>query len=456
MVVDPDGAGLDLRDQLHHSAQVIAPEAGGQAVAAVVDHLQPLFEGVVGHHGQHRAEDLFLNAGHALLHVGEHGRGDEVARQIHGLAASGEARTFAASDLQVIEHAALLLLRHQRADLGGGVHAGTDAQRADLGAERLDEAPVVARRYIDARGRRTDLALVEQPAADGAGHGLVDVGIFQQQHGVLAAQFEGEARHVLQRGDAHLLADGGGAGEGHLVHQRMRHQRRADLGTTADQHVEHPGGDAGFDRQLGQAQGSQRGFVSRLDDHGAAAGQRRDDLPQGNHHREVPRHDARYHARRLTAGVGIEARVLRHGDGHVERLAFDLGGPAGHVAHVVERGADFNGARQVDRLALVEGFQLGQLFAVGFDQIGEAQQDAFTRGRRQLAPAARGEGAMGRGDDGLHRRCVGQLQLGQHLRVRRVENLHPLAMPEAGLRAIDKGAVTLAQKAFDDGEGGYE
>jgi len=74
------------------------------------------------------------------------------------------------------------------------------------------------------------------------------------------------------------LADLGRAGEGQLVDSRMGGQRRAGLGTTAGDHVDHAGRDSCFQAQLAQAQRGQRGLVRRLEHHGAAAGQGRDDF----------------------------------------------------------------------------------------------------------------------------------------------------------------------------------
>ena len=66
VVVDPQGTGLDTRDQVHHAAEVVAPDARGQAVTTVVDHGHRLLDIVEGQYRQHRAEDLFLSAGHGL------------------------------------------------------------------------------------------------------------------------------------------------------------------------------------------------------------------------------------------------------------------------------------------------------------------------------------------------------------------------------------------------------
>jgi hypothetical protein len=53
--------------------------------------------------------------------------------------------------------------------------------------------------------------------------------------------------------------------------------------------------------------------------------------------------------------IGLEAEPLSR---QLEDRAVDLGRTSGHVADVLDRGADLDGARDIDRLALVDGLMV--------------------------------------------------------------------------------------------------
>lgn len=56
-----------------------------------------------------------------------------------------------------------------------------------------------------------------EAGADRARRRLVDVGVLQDHHGVLAAEFEGDADQACGGGLRDLAAGAGGAGEGDVV-----------------------------------------------------------------------------------------------------------------------------------------------------------------------------------------------------------------------------------------------
>ncbi|MNF60941.1 hypothetical protein D3C84_425680 [compost metagenome] len=174
------------------------------------------------------------------------------------------------------------------------------------------------------------------------------------------------------------------------------------------QHVEHAGRNAGLDRQLGDADGGQRGFFRRLEDHRVTGRQRRAQLPAGHHQREVPRHDGRYHTDRL---AGDQAQlVMRGGRDFVVDLVDGLAAPAQGLCSLWH----IHGQRIADRLAHVQGFQQGQLVGVGFEQFGETNHHLLSVGRRQARPdtgsergprhfnRAIGVGGGATGDGGQH------------------------------------------------------
>ena len=105
------------------------------------------------------------------------------------------------------------------------------------------------------------------------------------------------------------------------------------------------------------------------------AAKRRREFPCGHQEREVPRDDLAAHAQ------GLAQSVVEHLAGHRDGLALDLGGIAREVFKI------FDDLRQIDvrgfayGLAVVGGFQCGQLRGMLFDQLRELieQTPAITR-----------------------------------------------------------------------------
>ena len=119
-----------------------------------------------------------------------------------------------------------------------------------------------------------------------------------------------------------------------------------------------PAGIPGLDGQLAHAEGGQGGLLGGLEDDGAAGRQRGAPLPGDHEHREVPGDDLPGDAHRLAAGVAEVPAADR------DRLAVDLVGPAGIIAEAVDHQRQVAVAALADRLAVVEGLELGQLVDV--------------------------------------------------------------------------------------------
>ena len=144
----------------------------------------------------------------------------------------------------------------------------------------------------------------------------------------------------------------------------------APVVAVAGEHVERSLGEARLERQLAEPQRGQRRLLGRLQDDRAAGGERRGDLPDRHQQRVVPGDDLGADADRLAQ------RVAEHvAGGDRDRLALDLGRPAGVVAQVVDRGGDV-ALRGGQRLAVVERLELGELVAVCLDQLGQRVHEA--------------------------------------------------------------------------------
>ena len=221
-------------------------------------------------------------------------------------------------------------------------------------------------------------------------HGVVEIGVVEDDVGALAAEFQADRDQVGRGGAGDDPAGGRLAGEGDPVDAGMLGQRGAGrAGAVAVQDVEHPRRQAGLQRQPGHQRRGRRGVLGRLEHHRVAPGQRRSDLPRLEHQREVPRRDRGDHAGRLEPGVGVVAAV------HRQRLA---GGEPGVVGEepVVRRGARHVLATGVaDRLAHVGGVGQRERVGVGLDQVGEPVQQRAALGEAHPRPRALVEGAAG-------------------------------------------------------------
>jgi hypothetical protein len=213
-----------------------------------------------------------------------------------------------------------------------------------------------------------------------------------------------------------------------------------------------PGPDAGRKARLvgdlRQRQGGQRRLARRLEDHRIAAGQGRRDFPDRQEQRKIPGNDRGDHADRLAQRVG-EVLARRGDRGDRDGGALDLRRPAGHVAEEVGAERHVGGARDRQRLAVVERLEHRELFEVLEHQVAQLVNDLAALTVRHLAPGRtvlerrarsayrpvgvlglavrdRGENLLGGGVDAverLARRRVHPLTVDQHLAAQRAHDL---------------------------------
>ena len=161
-----------------------------------------------------------------------------------------------------------------------------------------------------------------------------------------------------------------------LVHVGMAHQRRAGGRSAARHDVERARRQSGFEHQLGHRQRGQRCFRRRLEDDGAARGERRGELPARDVEREVPRDDGAHHTHGLPRGIAEEGTI----DG--QRIAGDLVRPPAVVAQRVDGHRELD-LRLEQRLAVVRRFEPSELVQPGLEQVGRLGQHAAALPRRE-------------------------------------------------------------------------
>ena len=356
--VGPHHAGAQLVGHVQDQRALLGPHAGREAVRRVVGLLDRLGRGAEGQHRQDRAEDLLAGDPVRLGDAGEERRrepeavGGQLARRRPAAGALG------LTDVAELADAGQLLGGVDRADVGVLVQRVAHAQRGHAALEALEHLVGDRLLHQQARARAADVALVEEDAVDDALDGLVDRGVVEDDVGGLAAELQGDL--LVRAGDrlGDRAADVGGAGEGDLVDVGVRDQRAAGVAGAGDD-VDDTRGQVGLLADLGEQQRRQRGGLGGLEHDRVAAGECGRDLPREHQQREVPRDDLAGDAQRLRV-AGAEAGVLQ------------LVGPAGVVEEVRGDGRDVDVAGLLDRLAVVDRLEDGELAAALLDDPGDA------------------------------------------------------------------------------------
>ena len=183
----------------------------------------------------------------------------------------------------------------------------------------------------DAAGCGAALPGRPEGSPERAFEGEIEVGVFEDDHGVLAAHFK---RAWLEEAGGGLADDAAyfaGAGEGDGAHAGMSDERGAGFGAESGDDVDDSGRQAGVDQRLDEVVGGERGVFGGLDDAGVAADERGEELPRGDGHGEVPRRDHAADADRHAQRHGEFVGQLRGGGLAEEAAAF-----AGHVKGSVD------------------------------------------------------------------------------------------------------------------------
>ena len=398
VVVDPDRAHPQPGGHALALAGVLGPDRAGQPVDAVVGDRDRLVLVAERLDGEHRPERLVLGHRHRAGAAVEDGRQVVVAVgevRVVGAGATtpeygalGDAGGDVRLDLVAVRGAG------QRPGLGLLVERAAEADPSGAVHDRVDEL-VVDRLLDDEPGAgRADLAGVQEHGGEREVERDLEIGVGEDDVGVLAAELQGDLLHGAGGGGHDPAAGLQAAGERHQVDARVGRQRGAGLGAGAEHEVADAGGESGLLEQLHQVDGGVRGELARLEHEGVAGGQAGRDLPGHLEERVVPRGDQAADADRLVddpaddvgvAGVDDPAGLLRR-----------------DVAVVAEDGDDVGDVVLAldEALAGVERLHPRDRVGVALEEVGEAEQEVTALAAGGLRPGALVEGVV-RGGDGL-------------------------------------------------------
>ncbi len=176
-----------------------------------------------------------------------------------------------------------------------------------------------------------------------------------------------------------MRADRGRAGEGDFGDAGAGGQRLTSFATEALDDVQYARRQEVTD-DFDEYHDRQRGLLGRLEHDAVTGSQGRSQFPGGHQQREVPRDDLADNTQRLMEVIGRGVLV-------------DLGGAAFLGADAASKVAEVVGSQRhvgvqgfTDGLAVVPGFSDSELFQVGFDAIGDLQQNQRAVLHRGLAP----------------------------------------------------------------------
>ncbi len=399
--VHPDEARLDAACRAVRIGEARRPHRAGQAVLDRIDLLEQGFLVLPLEHRQHRAEYFLVRDAHFLGNVGKHGRLDKEPtgelRVVGPLAATSERRAFLLADLDVGED--FLHLRFRDDGAHGGVHLGGNARFVvpDVFHHAIEDAVVHRLVYEQPRGRAARLpAPTEVHSAHGAFRRLLQVGVREDDAGVLAAQFKRDVLEALGGGARDRAPGGDAADQRHARHQRVRDQRLAAR-DAAGENVQHARRQDAVD-DLQEAVGGKRRLVRRLHDHGVAGRNGGRSLGRGKHDGMVIGDDARANAERLAH------RQVHHAVAHRDGLALHFGHEPREVIPLRRRRAGIP-HHLAHRVAAVGGVQHGQFLGVG----AQLRRDLFHQGGalERLHRAPRPVGPVRRLDRSVHVLCIG-------------------------------------------------
>ena len=157
--------------------------------------------------------------------------------------------------MHVIGDALQLFLGNQRAHFVWRIEAGAEFDFLGLGGDAFDD--VVENVALDHKPRTgaAALAVVEEDGVGRAVDGGVEIaGVFENDVGRFAAEFEADFLKISGSGANDDLADFGRAGERDLVHVVMSGKRGAGCFAKAGDDIDDAFGQAGFEQKFAEAQ----------------------------------------------------------------------------------------------------------------------------------------------------------------------------------------------------------
>src|SRR4029077_40869 len=192
--VDVGDSGVQVADGCERSVYVFRVERRRQAILDVVGNFDRVFETVARNDGNDRAEDFLLSNAHFGIDVGKDGWLHEpavaVLAPVETVATANQLRALVLANFDVAEIGLKLFLVDRGTHLHSFVEAVSDFQFSGSINKTFDKVSVNAFLHDDATGRGATLTGRAEGAPQSAFDGKVEIGVIEDDHGVLAPQFK--------------------------------------------------------------------------------------------------------------------------------------------------------------------------------------------------------------------------------------------------------------------------
>ena len=332
------------------------------------------------------SKDLFACDAHVVRDVGDDGRLHECAafepRTLGACAAADDACALFLCDVDVFETVLELVRVDLRADLRRILPRETNLHRFEFLLDCREEFVINRVLHEYARSGTANLPLVKENTEADALNRLFPRRILEVDVRGFAAELERRGDQAIRRRLCDVVADLGGAGEGEFFQPFVLEDVVARRGAAPGDEVEHACGQEVFD-DVREGEHAERGLARGLKYDAVARGKRGGEFPRRHEEREVPRDDLSDDAKRFAQNdrecilVDLRCGALFGAD------------DAREVAEVIAREGNVDGARLADGLAVVKTLDVGEIFGVLIDSVGDLQQNISALGGARLLP--RGE-----------------------------------------------------------------
>jgi hypothetical protein len=308
----------------------------------------------------------------------------------------------------------------------GAPDQGTDdgvrlARIADLQALRHRDEPLAERvenRLFDqdAGVGHANLALMEEDAECGRAHGVIDIGVAENNQRALAAHFEGEPLQRLRCLDGEMATGLRRASESDHPHSRIGENGRANFRRKPGDDAEEAGRQTRLVEHLGDLEPRHGRKFRGLQNEAIARGQRQNHLLHGEKEWSVERRDAGDHAKWLAHG---KAKLPRRRQRH--RFARRSPHLRGGSPQEIEAKADLEAGLAGDRSGLLNQ-DVHNFVGFGRQYVGGAEEYRFARGHWRRRPGL--ISAVSGGDREFGFRGPGLLDLGEQFPRRGISALY--------------------------------
>ncbi len=204
-------AGVNVAHGLKGLVHVAGIDGGRETIGHAVGYVDGLFEGLAGNHAGYGAEDFLLGDAHPRIDISEHRGFKKPPMSVIGIVerfASGfQFCALILADPDVLFRGGHLLL----VDLGADIHALIEAiphfQPLRTIHQPVGKLAVNALLHDHAAGCGAALSGSAKPTPQDAIHGKIEIGIVQNDDGVLAAHLQRAGLEAPRRCLAHHPPD---------------------------------------------------------------------------------------------------------------------------------------------------------------------------------------------------------------------------------------------------------